>query len=522
MKTTRMIPIVAVGQEEKPLLDRLMQVYGSAERYSYNRLKEGSSAKDIIKILQPMFKLNKRFSEDAVLKAQMAMTSQETLLPMQLEDTLAKIQKTEKKIDEYQTGKKKPKKVDLETCLKGLSERLAKLQEKADELQVYVDTGTLPPAIFGGKTNFYKRLKGKISNKEWRELRSNSLYSRGDRSKRGNLNIRLVYQEKTNQFVVEIANPLLQQGSKNAPRITIPVAIPEKYEKEIINIVMGEQVGINTKGKPIIDYIPYTIELKRKGDKYILHLSYEEKNYGNELKYNESILADRIAGIDINIDRIAVSILSCQGNFLKSKVFYCHELEYVRKDRRNNIVGETMKKVFNWLLEENVGAIVIEDITLKQQHDTDHKFNRLTHNFKKKTLHQSLVRNALRLGLAVKKVNPAYTSVIGRYKYMKKYGLSVHESASFVIGRRGLGFEETLPKELIQTLKQVVKPHTIGLLGSMEESYKQTKSGKKERQYLGMLLSKINNFKQEHSWSLWNIFHKLCWVKQYKIQLKEA
>jgi hypothetical protein len=103
---------------------------------------------------------------------------------------------------------------------------------------------------------------------------------------------------------------------------------------------------------------------------------------------------------------------------------------------------------------------------------------------------------------------------------MKKYGLSVHESASFVIGRRGLGFEETLPKELIQTLKAVVKPHLTGLLGSMEESYKQTKSGKKERQYLGMMLSKINNFKQEHPWSLWNIFHKLCWMKQFQIQLK--
>lgn len=410
--------------------------------------------------------------------------------------------------------------MDLETCLKGLQARLNKLKEKENSLQSHVDSDTIPPAIFGGKANFYKRLEGKLSNEEWKELRSNSLYSRGDKSKQGNLNIRLVYQEETNQFVVEIANPLCYEGSKKAPRIVLPVHIPEKYEHEIINIVMGEQVGVNMKGNPILEYIPYTIELKRTGDTYKLCLSYKEKEYGNKLTFKDCILADKIAGIDINIDRIAVSILSRQGNFQKSKVFYCHELEYVRKDKRNNIVGETMKKVFDWLLEENVGAIVIEDITLKQQHDTDHKFNRLTHNFKKKALHQSLVRNALRLGLAVKKVNPAYTSVIGRYKYMKKYGLSIHESASFVIGRRGCGFEESLPKELIQFIKKAVKPHIIGLLGSMEESYKQTKSGKKERQYLGMMLRKINNFKQEHTWSLWNVFHKLCWMTQFQIQLK--
>ena len=54
--------------------------------------------------------------------------------------------------------------------------------------------------------------------------------------------------------------------------------------------------------------------------------------------------------------------------------------------------------------------------------------------------------------LKIKKVNPAYTSVIGRFKYAKMYGLSVHEAASFVIGRRGLDFEEKIPKELFNQL----------------------------------------------------------------------
>jgi hypothetical protein len=119
-------------------------------------------------------------------------------------------------------------------------------------------------------------------------------------------------------------------------------------------------------------------------------------------------------------------------------------------------------------------------------------------------------------------VNPAYTSVIGRFKYMKKYGLSVHESAALVIGRRGLGYQERLPKELIDIIKTKVKRHLIAMLGSMEESYKQSKNGTKQRQYLAMMLRKIDNFKQEHEWSLWNILHKCCWLNQYQIQLKEV
>jgi IS605 OrfB family transposase len=178
--------------------------------------------------------------------------------------------------------------------------------------------------------------------------------------------------------------------------------------------------------------------------------------------------------------------------------------------------------VYDWLLQENVGAVVIENIQLRQRHDTDKRFNRLTHNFKKKKLTETIFRRGMRLGFRIKKVNPAYTSVIGRFKYMKKYGLSVHESAALVIGRRGLGYRERLPKELMDTIKTKVKRHLVAVLGSMEESYKQSKSGTKQRQYLGMMLRKIESFKQEHEWSLWNILHKFCWLNQYKIQLREV
>ncbi|KYD07231.1 hypothetical protein B4119_1143 [Parageobacillus caldoxylosilyticus] len=37
-----------------------------------------------------------------------------------------------------------------------------------------------------------------------------------------------------------------------------------------------------------------------------------------------------------------------------------------------------------------------------------------------------------------------------------------------------------------------------------------------------MMLKKIENFKEEHEWSLWNILHKCCWLNQYQIQLKEV
>ena len=197
-------------------------------------------------------------------------------------------------------------------------------------------------------------------------------------------------------------------------------------------------------------------------------------------------------------------------------------MEYVRSNRRNNISGEIAKHIVDYLLGWNVGAVVLEDLTFKQDHDTNHRFNRLTHSFAKNKLQKALVSRGLKFGFHIKKVNPAYTSVIGRFKYAKMYGLSVHEAASFVIGRRGLNFDEKVPKELIQQLKEKVKPHLNSLLGSMEESEKQSNRGKQRRRFMGMMLKNIEQFKEKHSWTLWNMVHKTLIRKNQELQLKEV
>ncbi|TXK81970.1 transposase, partial [Geobacillus sp. AYS3] len=36
----------------------------------------------------------------------------------------------------------------------------------------------------------------------------------------------------------------------------------------------------------------------------------------------------------------------------------------------------------------------------------------------------------------------------GKLKYMRKFGISIHQAAAFTIGRRGLGYKEKAPKVL--------------------------------------------------------------------------
>ena len=76
----------------------------------------------------------------------------------------------------------------------------------------------------------------------------------------------------------------------------------------------------------------------------------------------------------------------------------------------------------------------------------------------------SLIRMSLRNGFSVKTVNPAYTSVIGKLKYSKNFGISVHEAAAFAIARRGLELQEQVPKEIILLLKTKLQQNCVFLL----------------------------------------------------------
>ena len=57
-----------------------------------------------------------------------------------------------------------------------------------------------------------------------------------------------------------------------------------------------------------------------------------------------------------------------------------------------------------------------------------------------------LISRAHRQGVQVDQVSPAFSSVIGRVKFMERYGLSVHQAAALVLARRSLGCSERIPR----------------------------------------------------------------------------
>jgi IS605 OrfB family transposase len=105
-------------------------------------------------------------------------------------------------------------------------------------------------------------------------------------------------------------------------------------------------------------------------------------------------------------------------------------------------------------------GLIIEDLSFEQTFSYNKKRNRKFSQLKTSML-LLLERKCARYGIAVKKVHPAYTTIIGALKYSWSYNLSGHILASYVIARKGLGFVEILPacyEWLLAQVGGVLKP----------------------------------------------------------------
>ena len=161
--------------DEQAELVALMRKFQSARRFAHNRLLEGMDKGELVPVLQRMFIPNARYCRWAVLKAEKDISSRRALLPLYVRDLEAKIARSQAKLAKVRSEKRR----------RGIGARIEKLKKQRDEYQRHIEAGTIPPVVFGGRRNFQLLQKGKLSPEKWRELRSNSFYSRGQANQHG-------------------------------------------------------------------------------------------------------------------------------------------------------------------------------------------------------------------------------------------------------------------------------------------------------------------------------------------------
>ena len=153
-------------------------------------------------------------------------------------------------------------------------------------------------------------------------------------------------------------------------------------------------------------------------------------------------------GVDLNADHIAVTETDRSGNFVNA--YSVPLVTYGKSSHQAEaLIGDAVASVVGYALDVHK-PLVIERLDFQHKRTAlegeSPGHSRMLSSFCYGKVKAYLLSSGYREGVEVCQVNPAYSSVIGRVKYMERYGLSAHHAAALVLTRRLLGCREGVPR----------------------------------------------------------------------------
>lgn len=269
--------------------------------------------------------------------------------------------------------------------------------------------------VFGGKNNFIKLLKGKLTKEEWKNKRIYPIEIQGEKHQGGNRKCSLHVDD---DFI-------LFKPNKNKHIKLILPKIRKKWKEELQYIQDHKHC--------------FTIRLTKNN----IEIMVDENLFSQNL-YNSK--EGRILGIDINPDFIGYSIVDYPNqNIITKKCIDISELnkksglasdhpksKYLTNKRKHEII-HIVKSIIKECEYYKVEKIVVEDLNIKAKNYGNKNVNRKNNYWLR-----NLLINKIKMECNINKINlieinPAYSSFVGNM---------IHDyfdpiSASIEIGRRG-------------------------------------------------------------------------------------
>jgi IS605 OrfB family transposase len=163
----------------------------------------------------------------------------------------------------------------------------------------------------------------------------------------------------------------------------------------------------------------------------------EHEPDGDSLGYDNGCL-----GVDVNADHLAVCVVTRDGNKRFVTDIACPLTGKMDADKRRAIIGDVVKELVDLAKQYEVG-IAYEALDFMKKKSAlretgNFQYRSMLSCFAYNVVIESIKRRAFREGVQTRPVTAACTSIIGRLKYQTSK-TTVHQAASWVIARRGLG-----------------------------------------------------------------------------------
>ena len=156
-------------------------------------------------------------------------------------------------------------------------------------------------------------------------------------------------------------------------------------------------------------------------------------------------------GVDLNADHLAVAETDASGNYVNA--WRVPLVTYGKSHHQAEaLIGDAVAIVVGYA--RGAGKpLVIERLDFRQKkavpEGESRKYSRMLSSFAYGKMKAYFLSRGYREGVEIIAVNPAYSSVVGRVKFMERYGLTVHQAAALVLARRSLGYSERIPRRWV-------------------------------------------------------------------------
>ena len=320
----------------------------------------------------------------------------------------------------------------------------------------FYDIPNKDKVIFGGKKNFFQRIKGKISKEEYKLKRLSSLYSIG---------------EIVNKSVKANRKFHIEQDLNN---ITFK---PNRNTKINLNLI-GVGNRLNILKKLYLKQEQHQIKIAYKLDLEYIYICFEETDIVN-IEYQ--VISNRVMSIDMNPNYIGWSIIDWKSesdfNIIKSDVISIKKLndydqslkdkglsseskerKYI-SNKRNYETLQISKNLINKAIYYKCQIFSIEDLNIKSGDcNKGRRFNKLVNNsWCRNKLINNLVKRCNIFGIKLLQVKPDYSSFIGNFLF-RTLNLPDPILASIEISRRGYEFYNQYITKVKEIKKNIIQP----------------------------------------------------------------
>ncbi len=276
--------------------------------------------------------------------------------------------------------------------LTGLNSRYVK--------DAYATIENLPPHVtFGGLRNQRLREKGKITKEEYKKRRNSIIYARGDKSRKGNLNLRIVKIADEKYLRVNIGD---------RKWLLLKLFIPDKYMKKYAQYLDGSH--------------PYSVLIKRKDD---------DKGYDVRITIRVECNAkegSRLIALDMNKSHIDFCVMDKKHkDVVAVGRINTSELQNTRRNKREHQIKKVAHKVKN--LAKHFNADVFIGKLRTSNFKSHRKANRMVHQMPQLKLRKWIKHICVKNDVKCEERSEANTTKVGRI-LSHIFGLDVHKCSA--------------------------------------------------------------------------------------------